>query len=315
MKVTRRIGWRVALMLLAVAPLALATTTPMPGTLNYLEGSASVNGQPLSGKSAGQTQIGQDQVIQTGQGNAEVLLTPGVFLRLGHDSSVRMLSLGLADTSVSLEHGAAMLEVDQLYKENRLKVALGGSTTRIEKTGLYAFHTDPLSVSVVDGKAEVDQNDGHVTLKKGHEVELASARPLKAVSFDKQALENDPLYRWSDLRADYESQANLDAARTVVVNGGWYGAGWYWDPFWDCYAFLPGAGPFYSPFGWGFYSPYWVWGHGYIGGPRRWGGNPGHWHGGGGRFTQPVIPPRVGFHGGMGGFHGGGFHGGAGRRG
>ena len=31
-----------------------------------------------------------------------------------------------------------------------------------------------------------------------------------------------------------------------------------WDPWFSCYTFIPGDGIFYSPFGWGFYSPWWA---------------------------------------------------------
>ena len=287
-------GWRGALALLATAALGMATTTmPMPGTVNYLEGKASVDGRALSPKSVGSTQLVVNDLLSTTQGHAELLLTPGVFLRIGNGSSVRMLSPGLADTTVGLESGSAMLEVDQLYKSNRLNVVVDNATTTIEKTGLYGFNVNPPAVRVVNGKAEVSQGAQHVTLKNEREVELAGA--FKAVKFDKDAMQNDPLYRWSDLRSDYEAQANLNEARTVYVNGGWYGPGWYWDPYWSCYAFLPGAGMFYSPFGWEFYSPGW------------WGGFYGYGFGGfhGGR----------GFHGDRGFHAGGGFHGGGGHRG
>ena len=43
-----------------------------------------------------------------------MLLTPGVYFRLGDNSEVRMVSPGLADTRVELVKGSALLEVDQL---------------------------------------------------------------------------------------------------------------------------------------------------------------------------------------------------------
>ncbi len=307
MKAIWKTSGRVGLALLATAALALATTTPMPGTLNYVEGQASVDGRALSERSVGMTQVRPNDVLTTTQGDAEVLLMPGVFLRVGNDSAIRMMSLGLADTTVGLEHGSAMLEVDQFYKENRLNVVVDNATTRIEKAGVYGFYANPPGVSVVDGKAELNAGSQVLTLKGGHQVALEGQQPLKAVRFNKEDAENDPLYRWSDLRSHYEAQANLDAAQAVGVNGGWYGAGWYWDPYWDCYAFLPGDGFLFSPFGWGFYSPFWAWGHGYYGGyPGRFGGVRGHFGGGfhGGGFHGG------GFHGG--GFGGGGFHGGGG---
>jgi hypothetical protein len=87
---------------------------------------------------------------------------------------------------------------------------------------------------------------------------------IKARGFDKDAVaENDDLYRWSSLRAQYLSEANVDTARTYYVNGGygpgWWGPGWYWNPAFAGFTFLPANGFFYNPFGWGFYSPMVVW--------------------------------------------------------
>ena len=56
----------------------------------------------------------------------------------------------------------------------------------------------------------------------------------------------------------------VDEARVYIGPGpgwygpGWYGAGWYWDPWFGVWTFLPADGIFYSPFGWGFYSPIFV---------------------------------------------------------
>ena len=304
-----RVQWiqhgKLLLVLLATAALGAAKTaniTP-PGTVNYIEGQATLDGQSLSTKSIGSAQLETNQVLDTGNGKAELLLTPGVFFRLGNASEVRMVSPGLADTSVELVKGSAMLEVADLFKENNLSVMVNGATTRIEKTGLYEFNADQPAVRVLDGKATVYEGDAHVTLKKGHQVLLAQ-QPMKSRSINKEAFEADDLYRWSKLRSEYEAEANMDAARTVVVNGGWWGPGWYWDPFWSCYAFLPGSGILYSPFGWGFYSPGLIW--------RA----PGFYHypvgrGYGFRGAPPVAnhfeAPRMGSMGGFGGFHGGGF--------
>jgi uncharacterized membrane protein YgcG len=252
---------RAVLLLLASAALAAASPTsmPSPGAVNYVEGQVTLDGRNLSPASVGSALLETSQVLTTGQGRAELLLTPGIFLRTGDNSEVRMVSPGLADTQVELVHGSALLEVTELFKENNLSVLVNGVAARIDKKGLYDFNADQPAISVLDGEATVSQGDMHVTLKKGHTVLLASGQPLKAQSFKKDAVESDRLYRWSKLRSEYEAQANVETAQTIVVNGGWYGPGWYWDPFWSFYAFLPGDGILYSPFGWGFYSPGWVW--------------------------------------------------------
>ena len=54
-------------------------------------------------------------MLETGDGKAEILLTPGVYLRLGSDSSVKMISNSLANTEVTVSQGEAMVEVDEIY--------------------------------------------------------------------------------------------------------------------------------------------------------------------------------------------------------
>src|SRR6202008_3630924 len=94
-------------------------------------------------------------------------------------------------------------------------------------------------------------------IKSGQMVDLAMHEPLKARKFDKQALEAEDLYRWTTLRSAYLAEANADSAPVYSRGGfGWFGDGWYWDPWFDTYTFLPGDGIFFSPFGWGFYSPW-----------------------------------------------------------
>ena len=313
MKALWRTGWQTALIVLAAAASGMAkpTVMPSPGTINYVEGQVALNGQALSANSAGSALLEPNQLLDTGRGKAEMLLTPGVFFRVGDNSEVRMVSSGLADTSVELVKGSGMLEVTELFKENNLAVLVSGATTRIEKRGLYDFNADQPSVSVLDGKATVSEGSAHVKLGKGHEALLSNGQALKSDKVNKEAVETDPLYRWSSLRSQYEAEANINTAQTVVVNGGWYGPGWYWDPFWNFYSFLPGDGILYSPFGWGLYSPGWAWhaphyyhypgvgGHGWRTAPPA----AGHFDGGG--RTAPMMAPHVGS---MGGFHGAGGH-------
>lgn len=298
--------------------------TAMPGTLNYVEGQASMDGQNLNAQAVGKADLENGHVMETGSGKAEILLTPGVYLRLGSNSSVKMLNDSLTNTQVSLQHGEAMLEVDELYKENFIHVTQPGADTRVVKTGLYDFDAADNTVRVFDGKAIVNADDKNTTVKKNHEVNLSSAK-IKAHGFkEKQVTQNDDLYRWSSLRSEYLSEANVDMAQQYYANGwygpGWWGPGWYWDPWFAGYTFLPGDGFFYNPFGWGFYSPLMAWrAPVVVGGYHHFNGTRpvaiGHgfrnhavtaFHGGRGMTARPMG----GFHGGAmgGGFHGGGMH-------
>jgi hypothetical protein len=84
--------------------------------------------------------------------------------------------------------------------------------------------------------------------------------PLKARKFKAQAYETDDLYRWSSLRSAYLAEANLDLGAMYAANqwGRWNGTDWYWDPWYDTYTFVPDDGICFSPFGWGFFSPFLV---------------------------------------------------------
>lgn len=294
-------------------------STAYPGTLNYVEGQSSIGSESLNSKSIGSVTLGPGQTITTEQGKAEVLLTPGVFLRLGDASAVKMISPSLTDTEVAVQRGQATLEVTDIHPENRLIVGEGSSRTRLLKNGFYGFDADQGAIRVFSGEAQLQDRDREVKIKGGHEV-ILGADKLKARKFDKRAYEGG-LYQWSRLRSSYLAQANVDIA-PVYINGGWWGpgwvgAGWYWDPWFDSYTFLPANGFFYSPFGWGFYSPLYVYNapfvfhgryyhsfdpHGPALAPRY-----GHAFAGGG-FHGDGFHSDGGFHGG--GFSGGGFHGG-----
>ena len=277
MKETWRPILQATLILLVTAVVGVADTSntsnnnPPPGTLNYVEGQVSVQGQKQSPKSVGSTYLEPNQVLDTGNGNAEMLLTPGVFMRIGHNSEVKMISPGLADTQVQLTHGSAMVEVDELFKENDISVVVDGATTRIEKQGLYDFTANHPSVKVLEGKAVTFEGDQQVKLTKGHEALLAEGQPLARQSYNKDQIEEDPLYRWSKLRSDYATESNVDAGNALMADGGWWGPGWYWDPFWWDFAFMPGFGMGWGAFGYPFFSPWMVgyapyYGFGYGGG-------------------------------------------------
>ena len=273
-----------------------------PGSINFVEGQASVDGQELSPSSAGSTQLQAGQSLTTQGGKVEVLLVPGTFLRVDSNSSVKMVNPGLANTEVEIDKGRAMVEATDINKNNDIRVDENGVTTRILKNGLYDFDADQNTIRVFKGKAEVLLNDKKIDLGKERELVLNGSAGPKAQDFDARKYEDD-FFRWSALRSGYLSEASVDQAR-IYVNGGpgWFGPGWYWDPGFQSYTFVPGGGILYSPFGWGFYSPFAVYRSpffygGYYGRPHRFG-----------EYHYPYghgIEPHGGFHGPVGGFHGG----------
>lgn len=301
-------------------PAFSAPNSAQPGTLNYVEGQAFIDSQPLNQNSIGAAGLQAGQTLTTQNGKAEILLTPGVFLRVDSNSAVRMDSPGLANTALTLQGGRAMVEVAEIHPANDIVISANGAGVRLMKKGLYDFDANRGVIRVFDGEAAVNVNSQDVKVKGGHQLALNPAGKLKAQGFDKNAAQDD-LYRWASLRSSYLAEANVDAARTYAYGSGWYGTGWYWDPAFSAYTWIPGNGMFWSPFGWGFYSPWVVgyaplYGFGYGRGAYFQHFGPGYRppvvtsgglaHG----FAAPRVSP--GFHGGFsGGVHGAvGFHGG-----
>jgi hypothetical protein len=298
--------------------------------VNYIEGQASIASQPLTQSSAGSAQLQAGQSLATQNGRAELLLSPGVLLRLDGNSALLMNSPDLADTQLTVQGGRAMVEADVILPADHLAIHEGPATVRFMTKGLYDLDATHGQFRVFDGRAEVTLAGKTFTVQGGHEFDLNAAK-LKARGFDKKAYE-DNFYRWGSLRSSYLAEANIDAARGFAQGyyggpaayynagfyGGGYGPGWFWDPYFSAYTWLPYDGIFYSPFGWGFYSPGFVYAapyYGYRGGFRAFG--PGY---------APPVGAVHGFAGGTaarvggggfaggggfgGGFAGGGFHGG-----
>jgi len=282
--------------LFAVGALAVANAAiARPGMVNYVEGNVTLNGQVLGRNAIGSAEAGPGQVLETAAGKAEMLLTPGAFLRIGDNSAVKMITPSLLDTEVELQRGQANVEVDQIERGNRLEIVTSGITTTLEKNGVYQFDANPARLEVYDGEAVVHIGDRNIEVKKGKELALiASADNPKPRSFDRNA--TGDLYAWSRLRSEYDAQASQASAQTIFVNNmGWYGSGWYWNPWFDGWAFVPAYGcGLYGPFGFGFYGPgYFAFGRPFYGGYAyrgyagfggfRAGGFAGGFHGGGHR--------------------------------
>src|SRR5882762_3402943 len=258
------------------------------GTINYVEGQAFINSQPLGTNSVGSAELLTGQTISTRNGRVEVLLTPGVFLRIDDNSSAILASARLTDTDVRLINGRATVEVDELHHQNNLRLEVGNATTTLIKPGFYSFDADHGQIQVLKGEALVARGGQQIKLGKNRSFSLANPNGDTG-KLDENVYEQDDFYQWSSLRSEYLSEANADAGQSYTL-GYWPGTGWYWDPYFASYTFIPGDGVFYSPFGYGYYSPFVV-----FESPFFFGG---------GRFFHHFDEFR-----GRGAFFGGGFHG------
>jgi hypothetical protein len=222
------------------------------GMIHYVEGRVLLDGQPVEPKATEFPEVKNDQTLSTEEGRAEVLLTPGVFLRLSEDSSFKMVSNRLSDTSFEVVSGDALIEVMELLKDNAITVQFKGATATVSKRGLYRFDADKGRLQVYDGEISLTSGDQTITARKGKEVEIGEK--LQATNFDPK--DTDPFYRWAERRSEYIATANVSAARQAGSAGLLASTGsWAYNPWYGMFTYLPGSGYGYSPFGWAYFSP------------------------------------------------------------
>jgi hypothetical protein len=241
-----------ALALTAAAVPAQNLISAKAGLVHYAEGDVLVAGKPLEKKLSLFTTVRPGELLTTGEGRAELLLGPGVFLRVAENSVVRMVNAELTDTRVELVAGAAIVEAADTIKENHTSITVGQSTAILKREGIYSFQVEPAAIKVWDGEAVLTHDGKTSTVKGGREVALASGEVTKV---DRD--ETDPLYRWAKRRSGYIALANVSGARRAeqwgIPASGY--AGWYFNPWFNMFTFIPARGIWNSPFGYRFFSP------------------------------------------------------------
>lgn len=281
------------------------TISAKPGAINYIEGTALLNGRSIFTTTHSTPFLKTGDTLSTLGGKTEVLLTPGVFLRLGDNTSIKAKSIDLTDVELEMQRGEAMLEVDQLLPDNQIGIVNQGASIQILKPGLYRFTAgQDATAATITGKAAVSLGEKRVNVGNGREVQLEAGLPQS--KFDKK--KPDELYAWSNVRSEYESAASLQSARSMPVDsssstslnaygvaGGYPISGWAWNGLFNSWAWLPGGDlAFFNPFGYGFFAPgvvqyapiYYV--------NRNWGGA---WNGAVGSApvaVNPNDPPAIG---------------------
>ncbi len=236
------------------------------GLVNYVEGAVYLGDHPLEMQTAQFPEVKENTILRTAEGRAEVALTPGVMLRLGENSSFRMVTNRLVDTRLELLTGSAVIEATEIVKDTHLTIVVKGSTVELAKGGLYRLDAEPGRLKVFEGSADVQAAGESLTVKSGRMVSLAGTVAI-AEKFDTD--ETDSLDRWSRRRADIVAMANVSAAnrarrtygslnpcgyagnRGMITN---YGS-WGYNPYYGLITYIPCNGTLVSPYGYRYYSP------------------------------------------------------------
>ncbi len=267
-----------SVLILAGTASAQSVISAHSGLIHYVEGQVMLDDKAVEVKYSQFPEVRNDQVLKTEEGRAEVLLTPGVFLRLAENSSFRMLSNKLADTRVEALTGSLMIEHGEVTKDDQVTLIFKDRTISFLKSGLYRLDASTGSLRVYQGEAKVAGQGQAIVAKQSKQVELDAA-VLTAMKFD--AKSDDDFYRWASRRAGYLAMANVSTAKSLHDSGYYMTSGmWRFNPYFGMFTYIPFSSMYYSPFGYSFYSPYMVSQFYY---PRYYGGYyPGYSGNGGG---------------------------------
>lgn len=300
-----------AIVLLASAPLVMGQNviSAKAGLVQLAEGQVSIDGKPAEVSFGKYPQIKANAVLSTDDGRAEILLSPGSFLRVAPNSSVTMVSTDLENVKVDVARGTVLLEYGEFTDINSIVITSAGREFQFSKSGLYYLNLEDNTFKVVRGEATVVAKGEEIKLKDGKMVSL-NGEKLVATKFDKEA--SDPFLRWAARRGEAMAQANLTLANVANRRSNGYGGGsslgyfgfgsyggavgnWIYNPYFGMFTYFPYGASYYSPWGYQLYNPRNVWianqgGYGNASSGFRTSGqnNAGFWDSGsrGGTYTD-----------------------------
>jgi hypothetical protein len=214
-----------AVIALATPVGAQSVISTRSGIVHFFEGSVYLGDQPLEPHLGKFPSLAQGATLRTEAGRAEVLLTPGVFLRMGERSAVLMVDNELADTQVELQTGSVILDSGEPNPDTSVTLIYKDWKIHPLQQGVYRIDSDPPRLWVRQGQAEVSAG------AKGPPVlaESGMTMPLAGVLVPEQSneLSIDALSTWADGRnesisADNAITAQIDedpASRTSGLDG------------------------------------------------------------------------------------------------
>ncbi|HYO84519.1 MAG TPA: FecR family protein [Bryobacteraceae bacterium] len=224
-----------------------------PGLIHYTEGAVTLGGKPVELKAGEYPEVKKGQELATDAGRVEVLLSPGVFLRLAENSSARLVANALEDVKIELLRGSMLLEVGEFDRKfNNLSVTAGDAAIEVVNRGLVRIDREPALLKVYEGSVAVVAGGQPLTIKEGRQTLLSGV--LAPERFNKDG--NDAFHRWAARRSSYIALANIQAAKRVSDNSvPWRVNNWIYNPYFGSFTYMPARGMYRNPFGYSFYSP------------------------------------------------------------
>jgi len=264
----------------AVPAFAQTVIGAKSGVINWVEGDVFLADKPYTMQPSQFGEVKEGMTFRTEEGRAEILLPPGVILRLGEKASFKMIGNRLIDTRIELLTGSGVIEIADLAKEATVTVVCKDATVSLNKVGIYRFDTEPAQLKVFKGSAEVALRGENVSVPAGKMLSFAGA----VASAEKFSIaETDSLDHWARRRGELLANANISAAKQAGGYGGGSGYGatdpcygygtygnggyrtgpfarpwgtWGYNPYYGFGTYIPCQGSMMSPYGYRYWSPY-----------------------------------------------------------
>ena len=239
--------------LMAGSSFAQQVISAKSGLINYTEGQVFLGDSLVKHKFGEYPDIKTGQHLRTEEGRAEVLLTPGVFLRLAENSEIGMVANALSDTRMEVLKGAVVVEANEVSKEIGVEFLVSGSRVDLRKPGVFRIDaSDPPRIRAYDGEMLPSRTDSRPLSRKGREMLLTSVPVAEKFSKD----ETDPFFRWAARRSGYVAAANLSAAHYLREQDYSFGSGsWFYSPYMGLFTYIPVHGFYRNMWNYAYYSP------------------------------------------------------------
>jgi hypothetical protein len=228
--------------LAALAAYGQSVVSVRAGLINFSEGEVFLSNQPVEQKASKFPEIREGMELRTETGRAEILLTPGMVLRVGPDSAIRMVSASLIDTRVEFRRGSATIEISEDPGGTKARILYRDYEIRFPKRGSFRIDSMPREFRVYDGEVQITYLGEKCTLTKGHKISLyggLEAETLRRSLTD--GLEEWSMRRDTQLSADNPPPGDLDGDPTFAVSpNAFYGLPTYSSAPTTPYGYWPG---------------------------------------------------------------------------
>lgn len=277
---------RVRFAVLAAALLALVAATAMAqpvvpaksGLVTYIEGTAYLDGKELTDAACVQCpSMPKNGVLRTTEGRAEIIMNPGLTMRVGENTELKMVDNSLVDTQVELVKGSAVVQFStefvDVQKDNAFTLLLNGASIAVVKAGDYRFDAQPPRLKVFAGLAKVAVDGQIISVSSGKMLNLGGGTAA-VEKFDID--QTDALDRWSGRRGELQAQANASSARQANEDPNCYSYNpsgrysnsavssrgnpcvgkWRWNPWYGLWTYIPFGRAYCDPiWGYCYYNP------------------------------------------------------------